>query len=295
MSPFRRRAWWRAARGWAVALLLIAAFPLVWADSARAQSFTVATVAALIAAINSANANGQANTITLAPGATYALAAANNGATGDETGLPRITGNLTLTGSGATIARSSAADTPHFRIFAVSNGGVLTLDGLTIRNGSISGVAGVTHASGTGFPGGAGGPAAGGGIVVAGGGALSVTNCTFIGNSATGGAGGDGSSGANHGSSAGGSGGTGGNGGGAGGGAISNGGTLIVRGAAFVGNTAAGGAGGNGGNGGQYTVIVISTGATTQSTINAAGTAGSTTITATGGAGGPGAVVQGNL
>ena len=250
MSPFRRRAWRHAARGWAVALLLIVALPLARADSARAQSFAAATVAQLIAAINAANGNGQTtNTITLVSGATYTLAAANNGASGDETGLPRITSNLTITGIGTTIARSSAAGTPHFRIFAVDSGGALTLSGLTIRSGSLMGGAGATGASSTSVPGGNGGLAAGGAIIVTGG-MLSVVNCIFAANSATGGAGGDGGSGANNGSDPG-SGGSGGDGGSARGGAINNRGTLIVSGTTFVGNSATGGAGGDGGHGGN--------------------------------------------
>jgi hypothetical protein len=251
MSPFRRRVWWRAARGWAVALLLIVALPLVRVDSVRAQSFTAATVTELIAAIKTANGNGQPSIITLVPGATYTLAAVDKEAPGDETGLPRITSNLTITGNGTTIERSSAAGTPHFRIFAVDSG-ALALNGLTIRNGSLMGVPGATHAPGTSFPGGSGGPVVGGAIVVTGG-TLSVANCLFTANSATGGAGGDGSSGANNTGNPGGSGGSGGDGGSASGGAISNGGTLIVSGTTFAGNSARGGAGGSGGHGGNAT------------------------------------------
>lgn len=251
MSPFRRRSGARAARGWVVALLLIGALPCVRVEHAQAQSFTATTVAGLIAAITAANGNGQMNTIALTPGASYTLTAANNGAPGDETGLPRITSNLTITGNGAIIERSSAAQTPHFRIFAVNSGGALALSGLTIRNGSLAGVVGVTHAAGTSASGESGGGAAGGAILVAGGGSLSATNSLFTANSATGGVGGDGSSGADGSGRAGSPGGNGGSGGSAGGGAISNGGALTLSGTTFAGNSATGGAGGSGGAGGN--------------------------------------------
>jgi len=55
-------------------------------------------VACLIAAINTANANGQANTIRLQPG-TYTLRAVDNDTDGAN-GLPSITGPLTLVGEG---------------------------------------------------------------------------------------------------------------------------------------------------------------------------------------------------
>ncbi len=251
MPPVHRRGWGRAARGWTVALLLIAALPFVRADTARAQSFAAATVAELIAAMNTANGNGQVNVITLTPGATYTLATATSGAPGDETGLPRITSNLTIIANGAVIERSSAAGTPHFRIFAVTSSGALTLNGVTIRNGSLAGVAGAAHAPDSGLPGDNGGSAAGGAITVVASGSLTVINCIFTGNSATGGTGGDGGSGANGTGNQGGSGGKGGGGGSAGGGAISTSGTAVIRGTTFVGNSATGGAGGNGGHGGN--------------------------------------------
>src|SRR5262245_8720804 len=56
-------------------------------------------VACLIRAINDANANGAANTLTLAAG-TYTLTAVDN-MTDGPTGLPSITSVLTLRGQGA--------------------------------------------------------------------------------------------------------------------------------------------------------------------------------------------------
>src|SRR5262249_47771862 len=72
-------------------------------------------VACLIAAINAANANGQANTINLAAGV-YTLVSVNNVSDGAN-GLPVITGALSIKGAGprrTIIERSENA--PHFRI-----------------------------------------------------------------------------------------------------------------------------------------------------------------------------------
>ncbi|MGH6689898.1 MAG: choice-of-anchor Q domain-containing protein [Gammaproteobacteria bacterium] len=120
---------------------------------ASAATFNVpdGDVAGLIAAITTANANGQANVIDLAPGGTYTLTAVDNThfSTGPS-GLPWITGRIILNGNGATIERSTAAGTPDFRIFAIAAGGDLTLSEVTIRGGRA--------ASGApGFPGGGGG------------------------------------------------------------------------------------------------------------------------------------------
>ncbi len=46
-----------------------------------------------------------------------------------------ITGNVTVQGAGATIARSTASGVPAFRIFDVASGGSLTLTSLTLTNG----------------------------------------------------------------------------------------------------------------------------------------------------------------
>lgn len=135
-----------------VPLVLILMFSL-WPAPAAAAAFNIADgdVAGLIAAINVANGNGQANTIELAPGGTYTLTAVDNThfSTGPS-GLPWVTGRIILNGNGATIERSSAVGTPDFRVFAVAASGDLTLSEVTIRGGRA--------ASGApGFPGGGGG------------------------------------------------------------------------------------------------------------------------------------------
>jgi len=91
-------------------------------------------MACLIAAINTANANGEVNTIHLAAG-TYSLAAADNDADGPN-GLPSITSALTIVGDGAanTIVEREAS-APPFRLLHVGQAGLLRLEGLTVRGG----------------------------------------------------------------------------------------------------------------------------------------------------------------
>jgi hypothetical protein len=116
------------------------------------SSYTAASVSALVADINAANATGGANTITLAANTKFDLTAVNN-TTNGANGLPVISGkngadNLTIIGSGATIDRSTAAGTPAFRLFDVANGNSLTLQNLTLQGG-------LAHGSGTAADGGA--------------------------------------------------------------------------------------------------------------------------------------------
>lgn len=98
--------------------------------------FNPANVADLIAAINTANTNGENDVINLTPGTTYTLTAIDNNVTGNgPTGLPTILndGTLTINGNGAIIERDTAA--PSFRIFFCEAGSNLTLNNLTLRNG----------------------------------------------------------------------------------------------------------------------------------------------------------------
>ncbi|MGH8714621.1 MAG: IPTL-CTERM sorting domain-containing protein [Casimicrobiaceae bacterium] len=123
------------------ASLLIVAF-LLTSRAAIAAVFNVAAgdTAGLIAAINTANGNGVANTINLA-GGTYNLSAADNSTVaGGANGLPVIVSTLTIIGNGATIARTGA---PLFRLFQVGSGtptsgtaGALTLNDVTLTGGN---------------------------------------------------------------------------------------------------------------------------------------------------------------
>lgn len=92
----------------------------------------VGDVPALITALNAANGNGEANTITLASGCVYTLTAVDNAADGAN-GLPSITSALTIIGNGATFVRDTAS--PGFRLLHVGATGALTLTQLTLRQG----------------------------------------------------------------------------------------------------------------------------------------------------------------
>lgn len=100
--------------------------------------FTIANGdnAALIAAVNTANTNGQADEIRLATNGTYTFATPDHTDGTGPSALPAVLadgGNaLTITGNGATLTRDPAA--PEFRILQ-NAGGTLSLDRLTIANG----------------------------------------------------------------------------------------------------------------------------------------------------------------
>jgi chitodextrinase len=118
----------------AAAVLILGAIGTV----GGAQSANAATVAcgtsSLIAGIVIANATPGGGNLTLTKGCVYTLASAYN-ATDGGTGLPVISGQVTIQGAGATITRSTASGTPAFRIFDVASGGNLALNSLTLSNG----------------------------------------------------------------------------------------------------------------------------------------------------------------
>ena len=115
-----------------VVFCLVLAVP----GSANSAVFNVPSgdVVALINAINQANANGEADTINLG-GGTYTLTEPNNNIDG-PTGLPSITSNITLNGSGTIIERSDQS-TDRFRIFHVAASGNLKLNELVVRGGFV--------------------------------------------------------------------------------------------------------------------------------------------------------------
>jgi hypothetical protein len=230
-------------------------------DRALPSAYTAASVADLIADINAANTAGGSNTITLVAGTTFTLNAVDN-TTDGATGLPVIAANdnLTITGNGDTLERSTASGTPAFRLLDVAGGGSLSLNNLTLQGGLAFGAGawaegGAIYNQGTlllnsvpvqnnsaqGSPGQASSPgqsAAGGGIYS--GGSLTLQGCTVQNNQALGGsalsyeAGADGGSGA--------------------GGGIYSGGALTLQGGTIQNNQAFGGQGGTyldsfGGNG----------------------------------------------
>lgn len=107
--------------------------------------------AGLVAAVDTANAAG-GGSINLAAGCTYSLATRNNTAFGGN-GLPVVAAPITLSGKGATISGNST----NFRIVAVdgTSGGALTVNGVTLTGGKVSGPmaagagAGILDISGT--------------------------------------------------------------------------------------------------------------------------------------------------
>lgn len=225
--------------------LALALWPL---SVVRAANITVNTIdpgissdglCSLIEAIVNANDDAQthqdcpagtgADTIELAAGATYTLAAIDN-ATDGNNGLPSISGQITINGNRATIVRDNSA--PDFRIFHITAVGNLTLNNLTLANGGITGMDG---GGGSGVDGGGDGGSGGFGGGIYNLGTLVINSSTFSGNQASGG---NGLSSANTGT------GSGGGGGGFGGGIYSRG-TVTITNSTFSANIAIGGRGGN--------------------------------------------------
>ena len=126
-----RMAWVRRLSAAAAVLIAAGMASVVVESPALAQ--TPCTASALTLAI--ATANSTNGTVTLTSGCTYTLTAINNTTDNGGVGLPVITGTVTIQGSGAIIARSTAFGTPVFRIFDVASSGSLTLNSVTISNG----------------------------------------------------------------------------------------------------------------------------------------------------------------
>lgn len=101
---------------------------------ARAAEFTVSTAAELIAAIETANGNGQADMITLSGDILISNIYSSNLFFG-AFGLPLISSNITINGNGFAIERDNSA--PYlFRVISI-NGGTLTINDATIGNGFV--------------------------------------------------------------------------------------------------------------------------------------------------------------
>lgn len=146
----------RSARVHGRALVLSSAL-LVAASPASAATFAPTSTAELVAAMTTANANGEADTIDL-DGQAFSLAAVDNSTDGPN-GLPSVLAGSVLTIRNGTIERTG---TPLFRLLHVASGATLALENVTLRGGA----AGVS-------PGGA----------VYNAGTFAATGCTFSGNS----------------------------------------------------------------------------------------------------------------
>jgi len=89
----------------------------------------------LISAINAANSSPATEDIIDLPyQCVYELTAVDNFTDGSN-GLPSITSPIIINGNESTILRSFSSGTPAFRIFHVSNMGMITLNDLYISNG----------------------------------------------------------------------------------------------------------------------------------------------------------------
>jgi hypothetical protein len=218
------------------------------------SDFTASNVSELIAAIDAANLTPEADTITLAPAATFTLTQANNSTHG-TTGLPVIASgeDLTILGNGSTLKRFSSAS---FRLFDVAAGASLTLENLTLQGGKaygsgVSAQGGAIYSAGDltlrhvtiqqNVAQGAGGKAAAGGGVYSSG-ALAMEDSTIQDNHAIGGQGAPGLRGREKGDTykpptPGGD--------GRGGGLFVSGGTALLTDVSFTTNTAQGGRGGS--------------------------------------------------
>jgi hypothetical protein len=123
---------------WIIVMALVVVLGLAPPSGAAFFACASGDTACLITAINTANANGEVNLIRLDAG-TYTLTAVNNNTDGSN-GLPSVTSPLTIggNGSGNTIIER-AASAPQFRIFHVAQSGLLNLEDLTVRGGSLGG------------------------------------------------------------------------------------------------------------------------------------------------------------
>jgi hypothetical protein len=113
---------------------LFGALAVAYPSAAAVFQCPSADVACLIWAIEASNWTPEHNTLLLAAG-TYTLTAIHN-QYGGANGLPPLTSVLSILGAGAqsTIIERGAGS-PGFRFMYITEGGVLTLSGLTFRGG----------------------------------------------------------------------------------------------------------------------------------------------------------------
>jgi hypothetical protein len=149
---------------------------------------TTCNASDLITAVNTANGNGQTDTITLTAGCTYTFSAADNYWYGPNA-LPAIASNITIEGNGAVLhntngtrlrffyvgANGSSTRTPSYN---TPGAGTLTLRNLTLTGGRAKGGDSCRH--------GGGGAGMGGAIFNQG--ALTLESVTVKDNTALGGA-----------------------------------------------------------------------------------------------------------
>lgn len=99
---------------------------------------------ALVTAINTANSSSAA-TVVLRGNCTYNITTPATPADG----LPAITGRIKLVGGSKTVIKRSPAALTAFRVLDVAAGGRLTLNGISIQNGTTNGLGGGIQNAGT--------------------------------------------------------------------------------------------------------------------------------------------------
>jgi hypothetical protein len=112
--------------------------------SGLAPTWVPCSTSALVAAINTANTHGR-GTFILSGNCTYNI---TTPATATD-GLPVITGSINLVSMGRTVISRDPAAPTAFRILDVATGGTLGLRGISIRNGTTSGLGGGIQNAGT--------------------------------------------------------------------------------------------------------------------------------------------------
>jgi hypothetical protein len=134
----------RAASSLARSMVLALATMLATRPTVSAADFhcSAGDVPCLIAAVNTANGNGEDDTIFLEAG-TYTLTAPDNNDSGPS-GLPSISSNITIRGEGVSVTildaehghdETTPSGLEEFRISHVAAAGDLKLEGLTVRGG----------------------------------------------------------------------------------------------------------------------------------------------------------------
>ena len=102
---------------------------------ASAQTSVGCSTSALVSAIEAANANGDADTLSLASGCTYSFTTSNSSDVDGANALPAIASPITIVGNGAQIERDEAG--AEMRLLKVMAGATLVLSDVMLRNGLI--------------------------------------------------------------------------------------------------------------------------------------------------------------
>lgn len=119
------------------ALAALAALVLFESSTGKAHAATInvtCDVTALKNAIATANGDSAADVLNLASNCTYTLTTVDNSSP-DANGLPVISTDMTFNGNNAIIERSSAGGTPAFRLMQIEAGVPVHMNQLTIQNG----------------------------------------------------------------------------------------------------------------------------------------------------------------